>query len=284
VILNKREQLIAWVVGVVVGGAVLFMIVNSVFLSQIQSMSKEKRDQQAQYKSDSYLLDTATVTRDKWEKLGIKTSPAEMGQQVHTTVTSFAQQTGMTISNWTANTVTRPVTKTDYEEATFKAQLKGNSAGFHRFLYALESSRTPMRVDEMAATAQPPGQDSLSVNLTLTALIYAPKAPKGKAIPAAARSTSTKAASTKPGALSAKKESDIARQMAERRKKELNSPATRPANATETTQPTAAPGAAAPAPSEEGIAARMARERQEQLQDLSTPGNTPATAPTGGAK
>ena len=284
--LNKREQLIAWTVGGVIGLWVLYLIVNSVFFANVSSMQAQLLKENSQYKNDSQLLDRATVVKDKWEKLGILTSPAAMGQQVHTAVTTFAQQTGVTISNWVANTVTRPVTKTDYEEATFKAHPKGNSAGFSRFLYSLENSRTPMRVDEMAIASQPPGQDVLAVNLTLTALIYAPKPVKGAASQPASKSTSTKPAATKPASgLSAGKERDIETRMEAERQKQLSAPGTGPAGGAETTQPASAPATGgAAAPTTEDLETRMARQRQQQLDMLSTPATAPATAPTGGAQ
>ena len=285
-ILNKREQTIAWTVGSVVGLVVLYLVFNSLFISNVTSMKDQLAKGNANYRDDSQLLDRVVVTKDKWEKLGILTSPAAMGQQVHTAVTSFASQTNVTISNWVANTVTRPVVKTDYEEATFKAQVKGNSAGFARFLYALESSRTPMRVDEMAIATQPPGQDVLAVNLTLTALIYVPKTARGSSTQPASRSTSTKPASTAPASgLSVSKEQELEKRMAAERQKQLTAPSTAPVNATQTTQPAAAPatnGAAAPAT--EDLETRMARQRQEQLNKLSNPATSPATAPAGGAQ
>ena len=181
VTLNKREQAIAWAVGSVVGLFVLYQLVNTVYMGQLNSYNDQLYKDQKTGATDKATLDQAVILRPKSGRPGHPFGPRDDGPAGATLVTNFATQTQVRISNWTAQTVTRPVQKTDYQEATYKMQAKGNSGGFFRFLLSLENSHTPMRVDSIEIVGQPPGQDDLAVNLTLTALIYAPKLPKGAA-------------------------------------------------------------------------------------------------------
>ncbi len=179
-----------------------------------------------------------------------------------------------------------------YQEATFDLQARGNTAGFAKFLYTLESSKTPMRVDRMDVSSQPLGQDDLNITLALTALIYAPKPVKGA--PTAtqvARSTSTK-----PGAATKAGESAAEKAIIEKLKAQRAADEKAAGNATAapSTAPAAVPGAAsAPAalPSaaesqaaDDAAEAKLKKQREQELETLDAPAATPATAPAGGVR
>jgi hypothetical protein len=198
VTLNKREQLIASIVGVSLAVTLLyFYVVQPRWIEARTSLNREIKAADADLTRDRQLLAEQPKYMEQWNNLkakGLSTDPAQAAAHMMQTVTEIARRNFVQIEGMRENRTTQ---KDDFSEHRFVATASGSTKGVAPFLFALESSGLPLRVDDLQLRARKEGTDDLGMELQVTALVYAPKPAKGAKTPVATAPAATRAA-TRP--------------------------------------------------------------------------------------
>jgi hypothetical protein len=126
-----------------------------------------------------------TGARDSrvWSKMNILDSREDLDarDQAAATVwdvfTRAAQRAGMSFQQFNSSAGAHAINgQPDFEELRFNAVARTTTARLAGFLYAVETNtEVPARIDQLDIHAVTPGEDNLSVTMTITALVYAPK-------------------------------------------------------------------------------------------------------------
>jgi hypothetical protein len=280
--MTQREKNIGITVGVVVVLAGGFFAVNSLFLTPRANYIQKTKADRDRLNTENALLAKSSQVNSDWNSLGIvKDDVSRVSDQVFTSVYTIASRTGLLGTGrilWNGSSNTRPIAKTDYSEVAFKLQVKGNTAEISKVLYAIETQGDPIKLDAMTISAPTPGVDSLTTELTLTALMYTPKNPtpgRGATRPSATSQASVRNKLPEPTT----NEATIEEEMMKRRQQQLQ----------QTSSPTSAP-ATAPALTPEQVEAEMMKKRQQQsgdsitmpaIEPMPAPASAPATNPGG---
>jgi hypothetical protein len=235
VALTKREQTISWVVGAAVGLLVVYYAVNAFYLAPLAEKEKQIAAAQKKANEDKVILDRQKIIQEEWKGLqakGLTDNASTAALQFTNEIFTVARANAFNLRQLNASGAMRSLGRnSDFEEMRFQAAGESNTMRLGSFLYALETAGIPVRIDDLTISAKKEGTDQLGTEMTISALVFAPK------------KTATKpAASTRTAARGA------------------TQPATRAA-----TQPAARAGTPAPAtPSSESVedlAARMRAKR-----------------------
>jgi hypothetical protein len=297
VTLNKREQLIAWVLGAVLGLGVLYYAGMTWWDARLD-LDKKTQKLRSQLNEENDLIERAKKVDTQLAALQIqridpnRPDPARTDALVRNTY----YNAGLTITGWTAAGLRSTAGTRDFQESKYSATATTTTARLARFLQTIESAHIPARIDSITITTPKQGQDNLHIELTISALLYAPKTTTTAAAAGAASRLTTargpetartaNATATAPGrgavALSttkagptAEEQSKLIEEMMKRRKAEEERLATAPATP---------PAEAGPKKTAEEIEAEMAAKR---LKELGAAESQPATTttspgPTGG--
>jgi hypothetical protein len=259
------------------------------------NLDKKIRDQRNKLSEENNLIDRAKKVDAYLTGLNIqridpnRPDPARTDALVRNTY----YNAGITITGWTAAGLRTTAGTRDFQESKYSATATTTTARLARFLQTIESARIPARIDSITITTPKQGQDNLHLELTISALLYAPRGAAAAAAGTAAsrsatsrgpetgKSTTTPAAtqgtaavSTAKAAPTAADESKLIEQMMERRRAEEQRLATAPA---------AAPAATGPKKTPEEIEAEMAAKRARELGAAeSQPATATSPASTGG--
>ncbi len=291
--LNKREQLIAWVMGAVLGLGVIYYG-GMTWWDARAALDRKVLETRNKLSDENSLIDRAKKVEAKlaeWQVQRIdpnKPDPSRTDALVRNTYTNA----GITITGWTAAGLRSTAGTRDFQESKYSATATTTTARLARFLQTIESARIPARIDSITITTPKQGQDNLHIELTISALLYSPRS--ATTAPAAARSATARgpetartatasapargagAVSTTKAATAAADESETIRRMMERRQAEDQRLATAPATP---------PAETGPKKTAAEIEAEMAAKRARELGAVeSQPATTTSPATTGGVQ
>ena len=179
--LNKREQLIAWTLGVVVGLGVLYYAGTTWWRVRLD-LDKKIKNMETTLAENKITLERAShVAADlaAWKIQTIaldRPNPAVTDALVRSTYTNAGLNAGMTITGW-GGAGLRPATggSQAFQESKYTASATTTTARLARFLQTIENAAIPARIDSLTITTPKQGLDNLHVEMTISALLYAPR-------------------------------------------------------------------------------------------------------------
>jgi hypothetical protein len=177
--LNRREKILAIAVGVVCGAVLIQWRVVQPFLESRKKLAAEIAGSQQQLT----LMKQAATRRDdttkKWKQLiddGLKSDQSAAHTQAVQTIEALAKKHKITVK-FNNFVMFKPVKEFATVSIPFIA--KGNESQLSEFLYMIETSKIPLRINSVQMTPDKPETRDLTaaVNVTTVAFIEQPKTP-----------------------------------------------------------------------------------------------------------
>jgi hypothetical protein len=168
--------MIAWVVGVVVGGAALFYGADQLYFQSKAKMQADIVKAKEDFKKYEQLKSDGRKAWDDWNAMELWNDVTKVESPVRNLVFQLAQVNNFSIRNW-SNASPRALSakQPDFQEITFTAGATTTTARLGRFLAMLESqSNMAIKVEGLKIASRKPGQDDLNVEMTIRAVAYIP--------------------------------------------------------------------------------------------------------------
>lgn len=185
VVLNKREKTMAVVVAAIIGLVVVYSFV-------IEPYFDARSDAQASFDKADTALHNADILfrrekklRPVWTTLtanGLTSAPADAQQQLRTSLLTWIQESGVTLSNLTPD-LPMPEKEKQFIRVGVKLSVTGPMSALAKLMYRLETAKIPLNVEDMQISQRKEAADDLQVTLSLSTLCLAPpedsKSPAG---------------------------------------------------------------------------------------------------------
>jgi Tfp pilus assembly protein PilO len=187
VILSKRERYIAMFVLVAIAVLVLDRYVLTPYLARRAQLTAAKLSILAELERAQTMFARKTQLSPKWEEMlnsGLKTDAAAAESAVLNALRDWSQESGLALSTLKPE---RSIQRAELSELTFQAAGVGTMSAVSRFLWRVESSPLPVRVNDLQLGARREGTDDLTLQVRVSALCVAPPPAK----PAAARTAAS---------------------------------------------------------------------------------------------
>jgi Tfp pilus assembly protein PilO len=168
-VLSKRERLIALVTLLVVGVFVLNSLVIRPGWRRLQAAESRKLELRAQVVEAQNLFERRRMLEQKWKKMlsdGLR-SDADAESRVARALDTWAGDTRLTLTSVKPE---RVAGDKGLQEMTFVVAGRGRLDAVARFLYDVETAEMPIKVKDMQLGSSGESGDSMSLQLTLSAL------------------------------------------------------------------------------------------------------------------
>ncbi|MCL2639796.1 MAG: type II secretion system protein M [Phycisphaerales bacterium] len=188
--LSKREQLYAIVTAAVLLAGIAYYFLLQPYFASRTKLTKDIKTAQTKFDREQRLLKAQPKVAADWKELlggALKTVPAEAISQTHDAFYDAAYNARAYNDRFDLQTFNsdRPRQEGDFQVIRLNITCTGSTASLYRFVFALEQSSLPLRIEDMRVNSRHPGADDLNIALTISTLIFAPPTP------APSRSTST---------------------------------------------------------------------------------------------
>jgi Tfp pilus assembly protein PilO len=174
VTLSKREKSIAAVVAGIVLLYIGYAFAVSPYIQKRDALSNAIEKAAAREKRDDDLLSNQPRVKSEWTKLTsttLKTDAAQATSRVNDALQDWARSSRFTIQ---ALKPERPVQQKDFQHIRFQVSGEGNSEQVARFLYTLETTDLPLKIDDLRINTRKEGVNYLAVELKVTTLVFSP--------------------------------------------------------------------------------------------------------------
>lgn len=175
-VLSKRERLIALVTLLVVGAFVLDRFVLAPGWRRLQATESQKQELRAQVVEAQNLFERRGMLERKWKTMlsdGLR-NDADAESRIARALDEWAADTRLTLTSVKPD---RVAGDKGLKEMTFMVAGRGRIDAVARFLYKVETAEMPIKVKDMQLGSAGESGDSMSLQLTLSAL-YLGAAPK----------------------------------------------------------------------------------------------------------
>lgn len=209
-ILSKRERYMATFVLVAVAVLVLDRYALTPYLARRAQLTAAKLSILGELDGAQILFARKTQLSPKWEEMlnsGLKTDAAAAESAVLNALRDWSQESGLALSTLKPERSIqividaegrqvgalatlkpeRSIQRAELSELTFQAAGVGTMSAVSRFLWRVESSPLPVRVNDLQLGARREGTDDLTLQVRVSALCVAPPPAK----PAAARTAAS---------------------------------------------------------------------------------------------
>ncbi|HVX83360.1 MAG TPA: type 4a pilus biogenesis protein PilO [Phycisphaerae bacterium] len=173
-VLNKRERMIAIIVGAAFALLGLYYFILSPYLSYRDDMAAQEAKVTAQRAQMSQTLTRAKKADKEWKDYlatTLKDNPTDAQIQTEEIVIQLAQACNVQINTFRPEAAGGDE-KTALLPTTFRFTGTGNFRAVSHLMLALEEPKFPVKVTNVNLTAQKPGIDSLQVQLALATVSY----------------------------------------------------------------------------------------------------------------
>ena len=187
-ILSKRERYMATFVLVAVAVLVLDRYALTPYLARRAQLTAAKLSILGELDGAQILFARKTQLSPKWEEMlnsGLKTDAAAAESAVLNALRDWSQESGLALSTLKPE---RSIQRAELSELTFQAAGVGTMSAVSRFLWRVESSPLPVRVNDLQLGARREGTDDLTLQVRVSALCLAPPPAKLAAARTAASS------------------------------------------------------------------------------------------------
>jgi len=180
-VLSKRERLIALVTLLVVGAFVLDRFIVAPGWRELRATESQKQELRAQVVEAQNLFERRGMQEQKWKKMlsdGLR-NDADAESRIARALDEWSADARLTLTSVKPD---RVAGDKGLKEMTFMVAGKGRLDAVARFLYMVETAEMPIKVKDMQLGSAGESGDSMSLQLTLSAL-YLGAAPKSSQEP-----------------------------------------------------------------------------------------------------
>ncbi len=172
--LSKRERYIALVALTAVALLVGDRYIVTPVLNLRAQIDTGTRSMSGQMERAESLFSRRTMLGRKWNEMiagGLKADPGEAESRVLHAMRDWADEAGLTL--WSIKPE-RLEQDQDLQEIAFQASGTGSMSAVSRFLWHIETTKLPLRVEQLQVGARKEGTDALSLQLRVSTLYLAP--------------------------------------------------------------------------------------------------------------
>lgn len=177
--ISKRERMIGIALGAVLALFAIDRYALSPFLEQRDQLAMQNQTVTKKLQDAVRLLGNRKRVDKAWHELtggGLKNSAAEAESQTLHALRDWAQAARIDLDSLKPD---RVVQSGDFQQIRFEVTGNGPVAGMARMLWSIETSDLPLQLGELHLAARKEGTDDLAMQLSVTALVFAPQpAPK----------------------------------------------------------------------------------------------------------
>lgn len=166
---SKRERLI----GIGVGAAVALLALDQLVLSpydDARSAAVKEHDRLEKQRSAALTtFEEQSKLRKTWNewKVGVKADPSAAESQALNAILDWAQGARVTLAALRPDKVS---VENGFQVSGFHVTGTGSTADISRFIWAIESSKIPVRVSDLQISAAKEGTDNLSVQMNVSTI------------------------------------------------------------------------------------------------------------------
>lgn len=183
--INKREKLFGIIAIVIAGALMLDSIFISPLLARLSDANKALASATEAHTDAQSLFNSEILARRKWNDMAgdtLKSDASTAEQQLLNRVRDWAGNADLALSSLKPE---RNEKEQTFDKVTIRATANGSMQQIGRFLFALNTSKVPVRVSDLQISSRKDGADDLMLQLGICTIYNEPEAPKtGQPTPA----------------------------------------------------------------------------------------------------
>ena len=172
--LSPRERNIFIVVVVIVGVWLLDELAITPLLAEQSQLRDDSLNAAQKVEQAQHLFDVARVDQRKWAQMtqyGLRMDAAASESQMLHAIGDWARDAGLTL---TGNKPDRAEPEKQFQKITFHVTSTGNMYAVNQFLWHVEQSTIPARIEEMTVLSRKEGTDDMSLSIAISTLCMVP--------------------------------------------------------------------------------------------------------------
>ena len=172
--MTQRERMIATVTGLAVAAFAADYFAITPYLTARAAVAKEIDDSADRLSKAERTFARQRKLEQAWKAMvsgGLRPDGGEAEQQMYDAVGAFARDAGVTLNTRDPQ---RLVRSDRVQVVRLRVSGTGNSAAVARLLSKIEKAEVPLKVEEMTLTAPQPGEDRLTITLTVSTIWIRP--------------------------------------------------------------------------------------------------------------
>jgi len=174
VALSKREKNIGLgVIGAVALWGLIDLVIEPYF-DQLGAISDQQASARQQVSSADQLFDRQKQLQKVWQDIrqgGLKSDATRAESEAHHALLDWAQAAGVNIVSLKPE---RPMQEGKFQVINFNVSGTGTMASCARLVWALETAKIPMRIDELQMGTRREGTDDLTLRFSLSTICMPP--------------------------------------------------------------------------------------------------------------
>ena len=174
---NSREKVIAIVAGVAIGAYALDGVLISPLFARLSDAETRAELARAEIERGQGVLKNRLRAARVWKDLTadtLKDNASAAEGQLLNAVSVWAQRAGV---NVVSNKPERSDSEQGFGRLTVRVQASGTMDSLSQFLYLIEQSQIPVRLEDMTLNSRKDGQDDLALQVGLSTIYELPRAP-----------------------------------------------------------------------------------------------------------
>jgi hypothetical protein len=176
--MTKREKII----GITLGACLALLFIDryllTPFMEERDNIAVRTATVVAKLNDANRLLSNRHRVADAWKELifsGLKSNNSVVESETQHALLDWAQAARVQLESLKPD---RAVQVGDFQEIRFQVTGSGSVANLSQLLWSIETSNLPLQLGDMRLSARKEGTDDLGVQLSVTALVFAPVPPK----------------------------------------------------------------------------------------------------------
>ena len=171
-VISNREKLIGFGVAAVIGLFVLDQMLYEPYVHKHADLIKADQQAAKELSDIDQLKTRRRNLMESWDKMvaaGMKTDPAEAQNRLDRAIRDWELQAGVTPGEYNS----KAASQADKVSQKIKTHLvaTGNMKSISSFLWALETTLLPIRIDDVNITSLKEGTDSLKLEMDLSLMV-----------------------------------------------------------------------------------------------------------------
>ena len=175
--LTRRERIVIVLTAIVLSILALDRFVLTPLLEKYWAVGAEKQRLLGEMQRAERLLSSRRQVDSKWRHMlasGLRHNPAEAENQMMHALRDWSEDAGLRLSSLKPQ---RPTADADLQEITFDVTGQGAMGSISRFLWRLTTTTIPIKLKAVELRSRKEGIDDLTVQLQLSTLYLAGRAP-----------------------------------------------------------------------------------------------------------
>lgn len=177
-VLNRREQRMAILTGMVAAALLLDLLVVSPYLDRRQSLARDRADAATKLSDADDIFTRQRHLRPVWMDLqrgGLQSDGSSAESQSLNAILRWAQWSGVELA---ALKPERTTQEAGFQVISFHVTANGPMSAVSKLLWSVETPAIPVRVNDLQIAPRKEGTDDLSVQLSISTLCQPPAAAK----------------------------------------------------------------------------------------------------------